>query len=482
MTDPNESQELEVQRHGMMFLVSTLGMTIAGFFATMFFAHWVGAEVLGEYFLFMSYFGILTLFSDSGIEYAGVKRISEGMDPDAYYTASLVLRILVYTFTIAVFILFRDRFVDLNQAGLFWILIAALGIGILSSQIRTSISGCNRLGLAASMALLNNLVRIGVQVILVYLGLRVLGLVGGMVIGILVQIAIESRFIDLHLRRFKWDHVRNLFTYSVWAFLTSSGNTVFEYVDVLVIGYFLAVSDVGVYGICWTFSSCAIFVSTALSNTLFVKVSRWNSAGDQNAVTLSLSRSCTYSLMFSIPILFGGLFLGGPLLYYLYGADFSLGVISLLILIGMRVIQAIQQIYFTYLMALDHAQRAFLVTGTMAATNLLLDLFLVPIFGIAGAAGASLVTIGTSTIFAHHELGKLTKIIPDSKTLLEIGIAVGLMSAGLFGLVHFIGISSAVGAAAFVGIGAAIYFGSLIAMDARIRESILQISEIRWNP
>jgi O-antigen/teichoic acid export membrane protein len=482
MTDPAESREMEVQRHGMMFLLSTVGVTIAGFLATMFYAHRVGAEVLGMFFLFLSYYGILSLFSESGIGYAGVKRISEGTDPDAFYTACLVLRLIIYFLTIAVFIIFRDLFVDLNQSGFFWILIAVVGLDIVNAQLGTSVSGCNRLGLAASTALINNLLRIGVQVILVYLGYRILGLVGGFIAGMIIQILLQSRFIDLHLKRFTWDHVRNIFTYAIWAFLTSSGNTVFEYVDILVIGYYMAVSDAGVYGICWTFSSCAIFVSMALSSTLFVKVSRWNALGDTKAVSLSLSRACTYSLMFSIPILFGGLFLGGPLLYYLYGADFSLGVISLLLLIGMRVIQAIQQIYFTYLMALDHAQRAFLVTGTMAATNLVLDLFLVPIFGIAGAAGASLVTIGTSTIFAHHELGKLTKIIPDSKTLLEIGIAVGLMSAGLFGLVHFMGISSAVQAVGFVVIGAAIYFGSLIVMDTSIRLSLSRIAKINWNP
>ncbi|HMA05458.1 MAG TPA: polysaccharide biosynthesis C-terminal domain-containing protein [Methanomicrobiales archaeon] len=472
---------MEVQRHGLMYLFSTVGITIAGFFATMFYAHWVGAVVLGAYFLFLSYYGILSLFSDSGIGSAGVKRISEGMDQDAYYTACLVLRLLVYLVTIALFILFRDRFADLNQAGLFSILIIVVGIGIVNAQIGTSIAGCNRLGLAASTSLINNLVRIGIQVVLVFLGYQVAGLVGGLVAGILVQIIIESRFIDLHLSRFTWDHVRSIFTYSTWAFLTSSGNTIFEYVDILVISYFLAVSEVGVYGICWTFSSCAIFVSTALSNTLFVKVSRWDSAGDRGAVGLSLSRAITYSLMFSVPILLGGLFLGGPLLYFLYGADFSAGGIPLLLLIGMRVIQSVQQIYFTYLMALDHARKAFYVTGTMAVTNLVLDLLLVPAFGIAGAAFASLVTIGTSTVFAHLQLRGFTGITPERRPLFEIAIAAILMTATLMGLLQFITITSAVQAAALVGAGAAIYLGSLTAMDEEIRRSALGILEIRWR-
>ncbi len=482
MSSRTESRETEVQRHGMMFLISTIGITIAGFFATMFYAHRVGAEVLGIYFLFLSYYGILSLFSDSGIEYAGVKRISEGRDPDAYYTASLILRIVVYSLTVAVFVIFRNRFVDLNEAGLFWVLIAVVGLGIINAQIRTSIVGCNRLGLAASTGLANNLFRIGIQLILVYLGFRVLGLIGGLIAGILLQIVIESRFIDLHLSRFTWVHVKDIFTYSTWAFLTSSGNTAFEYVDLLVIGYFMAVSDVGVYGICWTFSSCAIFIAMALSNTLFVKVSRWNSTGDQKAVGLSLSMACTYSLMFSVPILFGGLLLGGPLLYYLYGADFSMGGIALILLIGMRVIQSLQQIYYTYLMALDHVREAFFVTGTMAVTNLLLDILLVPVFGVPGAALASLVTVGISTIHAHFHLAKFTPILFDRVVLKKIGIAVFAMLLVLLALMHIIPISGALQPISLVGAGAAVYFGLLLAMDKGIRSSFWRIFKIEWNP
>jgi O-antigen/teichoic acid export membrane protein len=466
----------------MMFLISTIGITIAGFFATMFYAHRVGAEVLGMFFLFLSYFGILSLFSESGIGYAGVKRISEGKDPDAFYTACLVLRLIIYVLTIAVIIIFRDLFVDLNQSGFFWILIAVVGLDIINAQLGTSVGGCNRLGLAASTALINNLLRIGVQVILVYLGYRILGLVGGFIAGMIIQILLQSRFIDLHLRRFTWDHVRNIFTYAIWAFLTSSGNTVFEYVDILVIGYYMAVSDAGVYGICWTFSSCGIFITMALSSTLFVKVSRWNALGDTKAISLSLSRACTYSLMFSIPIFFGGLLLGGPLLYSLYGADFSLGAPALILLIGMRVVQSIQQIYFTYLMALDHAQEAFLVTGTMAVTNLLFDLLLVPALGIPGAALASLITVGISTVFAHYHLGRFTPITLDRASLQRIGIAALTMVVLLVALLRIIPISGALQPISLVGAGAAVYFGLLLAMDKGIRSSFWRIFEIEWNP
>ena len=35
-------KELEVQRHGTMYLISSIGITLVGFLATMFYAHWIG--------------------------------------------------------------------------------------------------------------------------------------------------------------------------------------------------------------------------------------------------------------------------------------------------------------------------------------------------------------------------------------------------------------------------------------------------------
>ena len=57
----------------------------------MYFAHTVGAGVLGGYFLFMAYFGIINLVSDGGFGGAAIKRISEGEEQDAYFSAFFVL-------------------------------------------------------------------------------------------------------------------------------------------------------------------------------------------------------------------------------------------------------------------------------------------------------------------------------------------------------------------------------------------------------
>jgi O-antigen/teichoic acid export membrane protein len=470
----------EVQRHGTMYLFSSVAVTFLGFLATMFYAHWAGAEVLGAYILFLSYMGILTVFSDSGIGSAGIKRISEGKDPDAFFSASLVLRLLIYGVIVIFFLVLRERFADLNNTGLLPVLLLVVLVAIINSQVSMAIGGRNRLGLAATGSFANSLVRISTQVIGVFLGYAIWGLVGGIVAGLILEILIESRYVDLALTRFTWDHIRSIFSYSVWAFLIASGNMVFEYVANIVIAYYLTIEAVGVYGVCWTFSSAAIFVTAALSNTLFVKVSRWMGSGDTTIVSDTLARACSYSLIFSLPIFVGGILLGDKLLYYLYSATFATGAIPLGILIGMRVVQSVQQLLFIYLMAMDRARQAFVVMAGASVANLVLDLILIPTYGLAGAAAAALVTVAMSGAFAYIQVTRVIPVRVEHDTLSHVALALVAMTIVVFGLTRIPFPMTAAVPLGIVGAGALVYFGVLLKLDAKLREEALRTLKIRW--
>ncbi|GFO95932.1 polysaccharide biosynthesis protein [groundwater metagenome] len=75
-----------IRRQSIVSLVWQIAFTFIGFLSTMYFAHAVGAGVLGAYFLFITYFSIIGLVTDGGFGGAAIKRISEGDEPDKYYS------------------------------------------------------------------------------------------------------------------------------------------------------------------------------------------------------------------------------------------------------------------------------------------------------------------------------------------------------------------------------------------------------------
>jgi O-antigen/teichoic acid export membrane protein len=465
-----------------MYLVSSAGITGIGFIATIFYAHWIGPAILGAYFVFMSVFNILSLFTDLGISQAATQRICEGRDTHQIFTANLTIRLSLYILVCIGAILFRDRFADLNAAGLFWALLVILGISTLSSCISIAIAASNRLGLLASVSLLNNVTRIVVQVITVFLGFQVFGLVGGLIAGLLVELALQARYIDYHIRRFDLSHVKRIFAFSSWAFLATIATVLFDNANLLIIAYFLPVSDVGIFGICWTFSVFALFVSTALCNTLYVKVSRWHAGGEHGTISASLSRATTYSLIFALPMLAGGILLGRELLYYLYGASFAVGATALIIIIAARIFQSVYQLYSIYLMATDHARMAFYGLGIGIVVNIAMSLLLVPILGLTGAALASFANVLISIVIGRHFLKGIVPVILERTPFFHILASTVVMTIALLLLGLLPVPESAARTGLLVILGAAIYFLVLLILDRPIREDAFRTLKIQWFP
>ncbi len=472
--------EREVQRHSVMLLASSAGITLLGFLATIFYAHWVGADVLGQYFLFLSYFAIACLITDFGIVYSATYRICEGEVPNEYFTTSLALRLLIWLIVAGCMLLFSNLFGPLNQTGLLGVFIAVLFIATLVSTLSTAIGASNRLGLAASVSLIDNITRIVIQVIAVFLGFKVYDLIGGLVAGLLAELMIDLKYLGYHLRRFDWSHVKKIFSFSSWAFLSSTCTTLFDNANLLIISYFLTISDVGIFGICWTFSFFALFISTALCNTLFVKVSRWKAAGDWNAITISLSRATSYALILAIPMLIGGAILGKRLLYYLYGSSFAIGATALVIIIGARVVQSVFQLYSNFLMATDHVKHQFFALITGIVVNIILACILVPLIGLPGAAIASLVNVFISTIICRYYLARIIPVHVELNVIRDILIASVVMTVVLV-LADLLPVKqSSLTTGAMVVLGAGVYLAVLFAANSQIREDFFKIIKIQW--
>lgn len=474
--------EIEVQRHGMMYLLSSAGITFIGFLATMFYAHWVGAELLGVYFVFLSSFAILGLFSDLGIGYAATQRICQGVDQNEFFTVNLVIRLGIFFIVSCTIFFFQGSFANLNNSGLLFILLVVFGLSTINSSISVAIGASNRLGLAASVSLLNNITRICIQVITVFLGYQISGLIGGLVAGIVVELIIQLKFIDFHLKRFKWAHVKSIFAFSTWSILITAGIIFFDNLPLIIIAYYLPVAEAGIFGVCWTFSAFGLFISTALVNTLYVKVSRWHAQNDTRTIAISLSRATTYSLIFAVPILAGGILLGHNLLYYLYGASFATGATALIIIIAMRVIQSVLNLYTNFLMATDHTKLA--VAGIIAglSANIILCIVLIPLQGITGAAIGSLVNVIITFFIARRYLARKIPVTLERSTIMHIILATLVMTFAVLVLQWLPLQPSAYETLVIIAIGAALYFSLLIKLNHQIREDVIRTLKITWLP
>lgn len=466
-----------IQRQSIIALFWQVAFTALGFLSTMYFARKVGAATLGSYFLFLAYFTLINMVTDGGLGGAAVKRISEGENSDAYFSAYFALRLVSTSVGILVLLIFRDYFSDLNESGMFVWLLVALLVSMVSGPISSGVAGQGKMGIRNTCEGISNILRILFQVPVIYLGYETAGLAGGVVAGMIGAAIIEYRFFDLHFSYFTWEHIKSLFVFSFWLFLTSGGSLVFSTADTVLIGYFMTTEDVGIYRVVFQFTAIATFSSYALRSTLWPRVSQWGKVNEISLIEKSLGRAISYSLLLALPVLVGGILLGDQLLGLFYGQDFASGYQTLIVLLFVQLVNIFQYFFTMYLDALDHPQESFKVTAVGVGANILLNIILIPLIGINGAAIATLVTLALNALLARQVLSRYMTIRLEADSLSNI-LASSVIMGVVVGTYRLIVPMSNIWLALFaVILGGAVYGFLILKLDRNICDEMRTIIE-----
>jgi O-antigen/teichoic acid export membrane protein len=465
-----------IQRQSLIFVVSTISLTIVGFVSTIYFAHSLGPAPLGAYFLFLAYFGIFNLVGDGGFGGAAVKRISEGKEPDEYFSAFFFIRIALLAVSVTALLWAEPFLKDVTSSGIFFWLILALIVSVFSSSTGIGIYGSGKVGIYQISNFLDAFLRTLFQITAVFFGFGVAGLTGGFVVGLIAGGIANFWSLDLKLVRFRLSHLKNLSSFSFWIFLTASGTLVFCYADTILIGYFMSNADVGIYRTAFQLTSVATFTTLAFHTVLYPNISTWGAQEKVTEIETSLARAFTYSLLLAIPACVGGWILGERLLYYLYGASFVAGTSAFFFLLLVQVVNVFMFLGTMSLNALNHPKDAFWITVIAAIANILLDIVLIPVLGITGAAVATLIAMTLNALGALFLLSRIISIKFEYKPLKNILYASGCMGIFLI-CIHFaIPLSTVAVVMTVVIIGAGIYLMVLFKLDQEIHDELKKLS------
>jgi len=465
-----------IQRQSIIALGSTIGLTIIGFFSTIYFAHALGPSALGVYFLFLAYIGIFNLVGDGGFGGAAVKRISEGKEQNEFLSAFAFIRIILLAVSVSVLLFAAPYLEDVTSSGVFFWLLLALIVSAFSSISGTGVYGTGKVGVSQISGFVDVIIRTLFQIIAVFLGYSVSGLTGGFVVGLIAGGLMNFRYLDLKLVRFRLSHLKNLSGFSFWIFLTASGSLVFSYADTLIIGYFMSTADVGIYRTAFQLTSIASFTTLAFHTVLYPKISSWGAKGQFAEIENSLARAITYSLLLAIPTCVGGWILRSKLLYYLYGASFVEGAPALIFLLLVQVVNVFMYLGTMSLSSLNRPKDAFNITLIAAIFNILLDIALIPVMGITGAAVATLIAMSVNALGALILLSQVISVKFEFKSIKNILYASGIMGIIIVGIDVLLPLSHLITVLAVVIIGAVIYILVLFKLDKEIHDELRNLS------
>lgn len=162
--------------------------------------------------------------------------------------------------------------------------------------------------------------------------------------------------------------------------------------DVVMIGILTGSRDSGIYGAMVRLADLAVFGLTAANAITGTLISELYSTGRkaelQRLLTLSSRVVLAFTLAVSAVLVVGGNWIAG-----LFGPEFTSGVSALWILLAAQMVNAATG-PVGYLMTMTgHQNQALVIQGLAAVINVVLNLLLIPSFGMAGAAIATATAI-----------------------------------------------------------------------------------------
>ena len=163
--------------------------------------------------------------------------------------------------------------------------------------------------------------------------------------------------------------------------------------DILLLGIIQTDGDVGVYRVVFQVATLVIFGLQALNQVLQPYYARMYAQGEMARLQRLVTYSARVILLIAIPPVIVMIAFGGTLLEWVFGAEYRAGATALAILAAGQLVNAGMGSVGMLLNMTGHERDTVKGIGIAALCNVVLNLVLIPPFGIEGAAAATALTL-----------------------------------------------------------------------------------------
>ena len=394
-----------------------VGILLLGVVTTPLLVRILGSENYGDYAVVLSMFAIITVFAHAGIS-AGIRKyIVEERNQQrwkehvfAFYTRlALGLAALGATCLILFGLfgpaeqLFGDGFSQ------YLVLLAAM---LVANQLfyvsRYTLMGLHFEQYSESLSVLQMFLLGVFGLSLAYVGFDVAGVLAGTALAYLVcafaatwilwsRLDLTAAFRSLPTDFPK----RDLFNFNAY-------NTVFVFltislynVDILLLQPMAGSHETGLYKGALVIAEFLWLIPTAVQIIFIQSSSEMWSRDAHDEITSMASTATRYTLVFTTLLLLGIAALAAPFMQLYFGSEFGDAAVPLLLLLPGVLGFAVARPIYAIGQGKGELRVLIIATGTAAVINLVLNLLLIPQYGMSGAAVATSIGYGSMVVFHY---------------------------------------------------------------------------------
>ncbi len=395
---------------------SEIVLRFISFFIVIYLARVLGAADFGKISFAQTLILYFMLITNLGLDTLGVREIARGKDNIVNYTGNIItLKLFLAIFSFCLMLVFVNFIHKPFQVKY---LIIFYGFSLFPSALllewffrgveRMEFIGISRiLGKLPYALLVFLLVKSSKQLLLI----PYLSLTGSLIaIGFLIYI-FTKQYGKLRLV-FNFPHWKGLIRRALPIGASSIMIQIYYNFDIVMLGFMKGDEVVGCYNAAYRVILFAWMFFPLFIHTIFPLMSRYYKESQEKLKVLISSSTRLLSII-GLPLGIGGTILAKPIMRLLYGEGFDNGIIAFQILIWSVVIICLRCTYEQSFLACDKEKRYMFGVMSGALTNIGLNLILIPLFGLKGAAVATVISefVFSLYLFFYFQIVNRVKII-----------------------------------------------------------------------
>lgn len=406
---------MSIAKNATFMTVASVGQKIIAFLYFTFLARQLGAEDIGKYFLALSFTTVFVIFIDLGFTNVLVREAARAKDKIQIYLSTLlsfklIMAVIVYlACALAANLLGYD---DLLRS-----LIYLSGVTMVFDTLHLTLYGVLRAHgelryeSKAIVASQGATLILGTTFILAGFGL--IWLIAAFTLpsllnALYVASVLKRKGYTLHP---KFD--KKTFTYLgkivVPFALAAIFARLYSYIDSILLSKLMDEVAVGYYSIPYKITFAFQFVPLALIAALYPRFSEYF-VSNKKKLAFALERGLKYLMVVAMPIALGIATLSNDIILTLYTSEFQESILPLQVLILGLIFSYLSFPLGAFLNACNKQKTQTVIIGSVMVMNVILNLKLIPIYGVIGAATAATAGNILLTVFGLYFAGKVTKI------------------------------------------------------------------------
>ncbi|MEO8578504.1 MAG: flippase, partial [Gemmatimonadales bacterium] len=157
--------------------------------------------------------------------------------------------------------------------------------------------------------------------------------------------------------------------------------------DVILLGFMVSSQELGWYSAAYRIVFFVMALLYAAHSAFLPEIAQ--SADNPRALSAILSRAIGMALAVTIPFVVGGVLIARPMMNLIFGAEYQAGAGALQLLLFSLVLLAVHAATRSVFLAMHRLGLETAIIAVGVATNIALNLYLIPRYGIEGAAVAT---------------------------------------------------------------------------------------------